>query len=169
MSGEWETFYLMVGSSAAALIGLLFVVITLTSDIRPDAAEVSGRVYLKPTVYHFGATFLISAAAIMPEPPRLAMALVIAIPALIGLSYASVSLYHMLVRQVPSKPHWTDYFFYGALPGLTYLGLLLGAVAWWQEWEIGPYTVAIGALALLLIAIRDAWDLATYLVRNRQG
>jgi hypothetical protein len=29
--------------------------------------------------------------------------------------------------------------------------------------------VAIGALALLLIAIRDAWDLATYLVRNRQG
>ncbi len=30
--GEWETFYLIVGTTAGALIGLQFVVLTLISE-----------------------------------------------------------------------------------------------------------------------------------------
>jgi hypothetical protein len=40
---EWDTFYLMVGSSAAALIGLLFVVITLTANLDAAKAEAGSQ------------------------------------------------------------------------------------------------------------------------------
>lgn len=166
MPHEWETFYLMVGSSSAALIGLLFVVVTLTSDEDPARAAAAARVYVTPTVFHFGAIVLISAAAVMPQLPGLTMAFVIGVPAVCGLVYVTISLYRM-IRALPSVPHWTDYVFYGILPGLAYLCLFLASVAVSAGAEIGPYAVATGALALLLIGIRDAWDLATYLTYNR--
>ena len=39
MSDGWHEFYFLVGSSAGALIGLLFVVITLTANYDPSRAE----------------------------------------------------------------------------------------------------------------------------------
>ena len=32
VAGEWESFYVIVGSSAAALTGLQFVVVALSAD-----------------------------------------------------------------------------------------------------------------------------------------
>lgn len=35
----WENFYMIVGSSAAALTGLMFVVISLTAEVRASGEE----------------------------------------------------------------------------------------------------------------------------------
>ena len=37
--GGWDNFYVIVGSSAGALIGLQFVVMTLLSDLRLSRNE----------------------------------------------------------------------------------------------------------------------------------
>jgi hypothetical protein len=52
----WENFYVIVGSSAGALIGLQFVVITLGGDtpIAHGLAQASGA-FVTPTIVHFGA------------------------------------------------------------------------------------------------------------------
>jgi len=58
----WENFYVIVGSSAGALIGLQFVVITLIADMpiaRKDA-QASGA-FSTPSVVHFGVVLLLSA------------------------------------------------------------------------------------------------------------
>ena len=51
----WENFYVIVGSSAGALIGLQFVVITLIADapIARADAQASGA-FSAPSVIHFG-------------------------------------------------------------------------------------------------------------------
>lgn len=51
----WQTFFFIVGSSGAALIGVQFVVITLIATIRrrADAATISA--FATPTVVHLGA------------------------------------------------------------------------------------------------------------------
>jgi hypothetical protein len=41
MPAAWETFYFMVGSSSAGLIGLLFVVVTLSADTKVPRAEIA--------------------------------------------------------------------------------------------------------------------------------
>src|SRR3982750_2491065 len=48
---EWESFYVIVGAAAGALIGLQFVVMTLMAD-RPPAPG-GGAAYAKPQVAPF--------------------------------------------------------------------------------------------------------------------
>jgi hypothetical protein len=164
MPTEWETFYLMVGSSAVILIGLLFVVITLSSNMEARRAVIGARIYMTPTVYHLGTVVLVSAVALMPGMQLYAMALVVAVPALSGFVYAALSLLRMFRN--PPVPHWTDYVYYGVVPGVVHLWLMAAAWAFWQASESAAYAVAAGLVALLLIGIRDAWDLATYLVHQ---
>lgn len=69
----WEDFYVIVGSSAGALIGLQFVVITLIAEI-PIVRDVerAGSAFATPTIVHFGAVLLLSALVSAPgmESPR---------------------------------------------------------------------------------------------------
>jgi len=59
----WGNFYVIVGSSAGALIGLQFVVMTLIANMpltRGDAQ--AGDTFTTSTVVHFGVVLLLSAA-----------------------------------------------------------------------------------------------------------
>jgi hypothetical protein len=64
---EWESFYVIVGSSAGALIGLQFVVMTLMAEmpLGPGTAQ-AGEAFGTPNVIHFGAALLISAVMSVP-------------------------------------------------------------------------------------------------------
>lgn len=168
MPEAWETFYLMVGSSAGALIGLLFVVITLTGEIEPDKMTLAQRTFMSPTVFHFVAVLVISCAAVVTILPAPAMALVIAVPAVIGTVNSLAALFRLGGGKLPVT-HWTDYVYYGVLPTIGHLWLVVAAWAVWQGVDWAAYSVALGAMALLLLGIRDAWDLATWLVHNKKG
>src|ERR1700741_1272179 len=62
----WDEFYFMTGSSAAGLIGLLFVVATLTAGRDRSTLEAGQKLFITPLVWHFGAVLVLSAAALMP-------------------------------------------------------------------------------------------------------
>jgi hypothetical protein len=64
---EWESFYVIVGSSADALIGLQFVVIALLADMPIGRGEAkAGGIFTTPSVVHFGVVLLISAIVSAP-------------------------------------------------------------------------------------------------------
>lgn len=52
----WQSFYVIVGSSAAALIGIQFVVITLIANMRRPATADSISAFGTPTVVHLATT-----------------------------------------------------------------------------------------------------------------
>src|SRR5262249_3010993 len=64
----WQNFYVIIGSAAATLTGLTFVVITLTAGVRMRTSSQSEGVaaFSTPTVVHFSAALLI--AAILSAP-----------------------------------------------------------------------------------------------------
>jgi hypothetical protein len=167
MPREWETYYFMLGSSSAGLIGLLFVVVSLTTNTSSPQSEIGSRTYVTPTVFHFGEVFVIGATVVMPGLPLPAVSLAVGLLAFLGFVYASAIVWRMARRGV-SVPHWTDYVFYGAFPGAVYLWLMAAAVGLWAGSLFGLYGLAVGALALLLIGIRDAWDLAVWLIYQRK-
>jgi hypothetical protein len=168
MPEAWETFYLMAGSSAGALIGLLFVVITLTGEIEPDKMTLAQRTFMSPTVFHFVAVLVVSCGAVVSILPAPAMATVIAVPAIVGTVNSLAALIRLSSGRVAAQ-HWTDYVYYGVLPTIGHLWMLLAAWTVWQGLNWAAYSVAVGAMALLLLGIRDAWDLATWLVNNKKG
>src|SRR5438105_7497913 len=57
----WQNFYVIIGSSAAALTGLMFVVITLIAGSQQRRSSGSIGVFGTPTVLHFGAALLVAA------------------------------------------------------------------------------------------------------------
>jgi hypothetical protein len=60
-------------------------------------------------------------------------------------------------------PHWTDVWFYGVVPGAIYLVLAIVALAFWKDLPWAPQGVAAVNTAALLAAIRNEWDLITWI------
>ena len=168
MSESWETFYLMVGSSSAALIGLLFVVVTLNADTNSPTREAGSRTFLTPIVFHFAMVFLVSTLALMPDVNTPIMALGVVAISLAGLAFVGAALGRMVLGRFP-VPHWTDYVYYGGLPIVIYVALLASGAGLWLGAPFAVHGLAVAALALMFLAIRDAWDLATWLAYHRDG
>ncbi len=63
----WGNFYVIIGSSAAALTGLTFVVIALAADARRLTPR-GLRAFVTPTIVHFGTVL---ALAVHRHPQRL--------------------------------------------------------------------------------------------------
>src|SRR5580658_2511121 len=61
----WDNFYVILGSAAAALLGLTFVVIALISERRANPAGLAG--YITPTVVHFGTVLGLSCFVSVPH------------------------------------------------------------------------------------------------------
>jgi hypothetical protein len=65
---SWESFYVIVGSSGGALIGLQFVVVTLLEARRNLADSESLGAFGMPTVVHFAGALIVSAIMSAPWP-----------------------------------------------------------------------------------------------------
>lgn len=161
----WGEFYLMAGSSAAVLIGLIFVVVTLMHD-QPRSTVLSGaRLYMGPVVLQVSFVLVLSAAALAQGVTPGAMALVGAVVAVWGLARAVQSALGIRTYRgvAHEAPHWTDQWFYGIIPGALYLLLGAVALAFWTAREWAPHALAALITAMLLNTIRNEWDLVTWL------
>ncbi len=62
----WQNFYVIIGSSAAALTGLMFVVITLVAGARQQRSSEGIAAFGTPNVVHFCAVLLVAATLSAP-------------------------------------------------------------------------------------------------------
>lgn len=158
----WQNFYVIVGSSAGALIGLQFVVITLAADmpIRRGQAQ-AGQAFATPTIIHFGAALLLSAILAAPWPGIAAAEILWGLLGLIGIVYQSIVARRMRLQTV-YKPVFEDWLFHVLLPFVAYAGLAISAYA--ARWNVtrSLFGVAATALLLLFIGIHNAWDAVMY-------
>ena len=164
MFEHWGEFYLLAGSAAAVLIGLIFVVVTLMQD-KPRSTMMAGaRLYMGPVVLQVSFVLVLSAAALTPGIAARDYAIIAAIVALWGLYRGVQSI--VGIRKLywqEDPPHWTDQWFYGVFPTILSLGVAEVAWAFWvgETWAVNGVAVAI--TAILLLAIRNEWDLVTWL------
>ena len=88
---RWTNFHVSMMQAAAALIGLLFVVIALAAQQGLSGAENAGkvRVYLTPTVVYFASVLVAGALLTFPNHTRLSVLLCISILGIIGLVYSA--------------------------------------------------------------------------------
>lgn len=164
----WESFYVIVGSSGAALIGLQFVVITLIAEMQPPAAIGAISAFGTPTVVHLGGAVVISALLSAPWPSITGAALALGMCGAVGLAYAGTVIYRAR-RQRSYAPVWEDWVWHVIVPGALY-AVLAGAALFLQAAPQGAlFAVAGAALGLLLTGIHNAWDTVTYIVLSRSG
>lgn len=164
----WENFYVIVGSSAGALIGLQFVVITLIADTpiaRADAQ--AGGAFSTPSVVHFGAVLFLSAIVSAPWGGLTPVAVLWGLLGLFGIAY-SVIVARRMRTQTAYKPVREDWLFHALLPLAAYVALAVSACAAHSHARLALFVIAAAALLLLFIGIHNAWDAVTYHVFVRR-
>lgn len=164
MFHDWSEFYLFAGGAAAVLIGLIFVVISLTQDHSRSAVLAGSKLYMGPIVLSLSFTLVLSAIALVPEIDADRFALVSGIVALWGLGRSIMSAVGIWRRGTGNEVHWTDAWFYGVIPGFLYLLLLGVAFAFGRGLGWATDGLALVVMGILLNAIRNEWDLITWLV-----
>jgi hypothetical protein len=162
----WQSYYVMVGSSGAALIGLQFVVITLIADARGSTTAGTVSAFGTPTVVHLGGALLVSAIMSAPWSSLLAASVALAICGFAGLGYGAIVLARAR-RQTDYRPVWEDWLWHAMLPGGAYLALTLAALFLHTAARIALFVVGGVALGLLFIGIHNSWDAVTYHVLSR--
>ena len=160
----WENFYVIVGSSAGALIGLQFVVLTLIAA-RPVARgeAQAGAAFSTPSVVHFGVVLLLSAVLSAPWDGIGAVAVLWGVVGLIGIVYSVVVARRMRAQTV-YKPVFEDWLFYVLLPLAAYAILAGSAFAARSHARTALFIVGAAALLLLFTGIHNAWDTVMHLV-----
>ena len=167
LRAAWESFYVIIGSSAAALTGLQFVVIVLGAEVNALASSSTTRAFGTPTVVHFCAVLLTSAILSAPWTALSNAGLGLGICGGVGFFYALIVIRHAR-RQTEYVPVFEDWLWHGALPLLAYATLLVAAITLWRYPTPSLFVIGGTTLLLLFIGIHNAWDAVTYIAMERK-
>jgi len=167
MFAGWQTFYQMTGEAAATLTGLLFVIISLVAGREGNFNSNGARLFTSPIVFHLTSVLVISGLALAPCTEPGAPILLITVWTLGAFAHATRNLVGIL--RMAETSHWSDRWFYGVAPFAAYVVMLGAEAGAFLRWPFAIYTVALSLLGLLLLGIRNAWDLATFLAPRRNG
>lgn len=159
----WGEFFFMIGSSAAALIGLMFVVVTLTAGRDREEVERGKHLYTSPIVWHLAVVLTLSGAAIAPGVSATIYGYAAGVLALLGVGMGTRSAVGITRRPGAANAAGFDAFWYGVAPALAYVGLAVAAVGLLGGAPWATTAVAGDLMALLLVSIHAEWDLVTYL------
>jgi hypothetical protein len=154
---EWDSFYVIVGSAAGALIGLQFVVMTLIAERPPMRVAEAGAAFATPTIVHFAAALLLSAILRAPWQTINPLQLLWGLMGFSGAGY-SVIVARRMRRQATYEPEFEDWLFHVAAPVAAYVLLALSPFVTPSHTREALFAVGAATLLLLFIGIHNAWD-----------
>jgi len=161
----WDSFYVIIGSAAGALIGLQFVVMTLLAE-RPRLEEEAGAAFGTPTIVHFSTVLLLAALVRAPWHGLAYPAALWGLIGFAGLIYMFIIVRHIF-RQGAYKPVFEDWLCHVILPLLAYGILALSYFAASRHERAALFAVGAASLILLFDGIHNAWDTTTYHVYTK--
>lgn len=161
----WANFFVIVGSSAGALIGLQFVVMALVADVVSTVSEQqqrqAGEAFASPNIVHFGTVLLLSAVLTAPWPSIHGPVIVVTAIGICGLIY-SLFVTRRMRRQSAYQPVFEDWLFHSLLPLTAYVLLATSGYEASLHENGSIFGAGAAALVLLFTGIHNAWDAASY-------
>ncbi len=166
----WQSFYQIVGESAATLTGLTFISVTLgvsqlTVETSPLVRTFTGRV-----LESFLSALVISALMCIPAQTCHVLSCELATIGVISLWRSLVLLlivYHNRLRLRLKPHHWLWHL---SLPWVGSLCVLVSAIGLSRSWPSALDATAFGVLLLVLAGVNNAWEFAVQaLLASLQG
>ncbi|MGB7034963.1 MAG: hypothetical protein WBD71_05505 [Xanthobacteraceae bacterium] len=165
MLAPWHEFYALLGTAAAALVALLFVAVSIATDVLTTEPEsrTNTATYMTPVVFHYANILFLSLIVLIPTQTWQSFGIVIAVASIASFGY---SLLIMVRVHRNSISDLSDRLGYGAVPMLCYAAGLVSSLLVLNEHPAGLDLLAAAALSLLVANIRNAWDLMISLARR---
>jgi hypothetical protein len=159
----WGNFYVIVGSSAGALTGLMFVVITLIAGTRAPRSSMQVATFGTPTVVHLSAALFVAALFSAPWQALWHVALLLGLFGLGGVIYSLIVLRRAL-RQTDYKTVLEDWLWHIVFPLTSYIALVVAALLLPGNPVPALFVIAAVTILFLFIGIHNSWDTVTYVV-----
>src|SRR5262249_47252153 len=159
----WGNFYVIIGSTAGALTGLQFVVMTLVAQVRPSrSGGETISAFGTPNVVHLCAALLVSAMLSVPWSVLRVAGIGVAACGVFGTLY-SIVVFRRARRQQGYEPVLEDWIWHAYLPLVAYVALLVAGAMLGGEAEGALFMIAAAVLLLVFVGIHNAWDTVTYM------
>jgi hypothetical protein len=165
MLDNWHEFYELLGTAAAALLSLLFVVASIGANaMTADGPSASAtRTFMSPVAFHYANVLFLGLVALIPTQTWESFGLTLGAAAAGSLVYSIVILVRVLRD---SRADMADNLAYGAVPSVCYAAGLGASVLILKQSAAGLEVLAGAALLLLVVNIRNAWDLMLAMARR---
>jgi hypothetical protein len=163
---DWQSFYVIIGSSAGALTGLMFVVITLIASISVQRSAETIGAFGTPTVVHFCVALLIAGIICAPWQALWYVSLLLGLCGLGGIAYIVIVI-RRARRQSDYQPVLEDWLWFVIFPLVSYGAFVVAAIVLLFNAAPALFVIAAGTLLLVFIGIHNSWDTVTYLVIER--
>ena len=163
----WQNFYLLVGTAAATLVGLMFVTISFGSRFITQKNIAALRVYMSPTVIHFIYVLGTAAVVAIPTVSRVFLGILLVTVGLISCVRTLTgvpSMWQASRRQFVDMHDWVWYLAAPLISYLLYVGTGIGLLLRVAQALNG---LALATIVLLVAGIRNAWDLVVFMVLRR--
>src|SRR5271169_5491725 len=163
MLAEWHEFYALIGTAAAALVALLFVAASIGANVFTAESAGATRTFMSPVVFHYTNILFLSLIALVPEQTPTIFSIVIGVAAVGSLVYSIFVVVRVFRHSLADLP---DRLAYGCVPVVAYSAGLVAAWLVFTGSEAGLDVLAGAALLLLVVNMRNAWDLMLSLARR---
>lgn len=158
----WTNFYVITGSSAGALTGLMFVVMTLIAGSRQRTSGDPAAGFATPTIVHFSLALFISALLAAPWSAMISPSVLLGLTGIGGLVYTLIAV-RRIHRQTHYQPVLEDWLWHAVFPLAAYALLIAMAIVLASNHPFALFGVAAVTLMLLFIGIHNAWDTVVFI------
>jgi hypothetical protein len=164
---QWHDFFLLCGTAAVTLTGALFIVISLGPSIIAAQNNTGVKAFISPNAVYFTSVLIVSHVLLAPTVARTTTGWLLCAGALLSMLY-------LWSTQAPR--HWRanglstlDWIWYIALPYLAYVLVLAAGIEVLGDDGLAMPAVAAAMLSLLIVGLRNAWDLAVWMPQQERN
>src|SRR5574341_885176 len=157
---SWSNFYLLIGTAAATLAGLMFVALSLAMNVITDITSEMFDLFITPTILYLASALMLAATMLVPVFTPLTLALALFLLGVVGM-WITVAYVRSLIAVGRTRGdfHWSDWIGEVILPLVSYPLILAAALFF----ALSRETLALGVLAfapvtLLMSGIGNAWS-----------
>jgi len=173
---SWASFYILVGTAAATLAGLMFVALSLGMNVMTDITKETFDLFVTPSILYFGTALVLAAVMLVPTFTPMGLALTLLLFGVIGfwITVAYVRAIIALGKRAGDF-HWSDWVAEVVLPLISYPLILAAALSFALSREGIAFSIlAFAPITLLLSGIGNTWSVVMAIIgrhtenQNRQ-
>jgi hypothetical protein len=157
--GGWHDFYILAGTAAATLVGLLFVGLSLHLRIVVASSEV--RSLARVTLANFGAVLFVALFMVIPENQSAAASQLVGS----GIVSLIVTVPSLLPGQGPGRKLRLErstrlrLLLRFGLSTVSFVAIILAGVLLFSSLSWASTLLVTAIVVLLVVALRNTWDL----------
>lgn len=164
---QWHEFYSIIGEASATLVALIFVAASIGAEVFTSKHQAGTRSFLSPTVVHFTTVLVICLLASIPNETWDVLGALLGGVGAIGLVYTGWVWRRMLKHGFVASIDTVDRLWYALLPIPAHLLVIAAGAGLLRRSGRSLDILASALILLLLIGIRNAWDMTVWVMDRR--